>query len=665
MKKLLGKISALFVALVTLFALIGCDLVPQGGKNFPKFKLLAPEVTVDGNGVAAWESVDGAIYYIYTIDGGQERLVDVCRVQLKESETVRVKAVGGEGYADSDFSEPVTYVGGSVPIKLSTPEVTVDANGNAEWTAIANADRYVYVIGSGAEKSTTACTVPLNANESIRVKAVGEGYADSDFSAPVTYEKSDHEHADANNDGVCDTCNESVLEELSFYAVNDLHGKYKDTDTQPGVDEFTTYLKTLYADDEREEILLSSGDMWQGTVESSSNRGQLMTEWMNEVGFVSMTLGNHEYDWGAPVLTPNSKLANFPFLAINVTCNGQPVDYCRASAVVERGGVKVGIIGAIGDCLSSISGDFKKGLAFATGSALTALVKNESTRLRNEEGCDLIVYSIHDGYESSRSTGVISVTDSDIAYYDTELSDGYVDLVFEAHTHQSYILQDEYGVYHMQGGGENRFISCADVSYNTVTAKYSVAPRLINSYDYADSSLKDDPVVETIYKKYFPTNDPYTTVLGVNSSKKQSGDICWQVAKLYYETGVGEWGSQYDIVLGGGYLKTRSPYNLSAGSVTYANLFSILPFDNEIVLGKISGTYLKSKFINSTNADYHVYSTIAAEDVSNGTDYYIVVDSYTSTYSSNHITEVKRLTNGKYARDLLAEFISRGGWEGA
>ncbi|MDE5547979.1 MAG: metallophosphoesterase, partial [Clostridia bacterium] len=251
------------------------------------------------------------------------------------------------------------------------------------------------------------------------------------------------------------------IAKLSFYAVNDLHGKFMDTDTQPGMDEFTAYMKALYSDEAREEILLSSGDMWQGTVESSTNKGQLMTEWMNEVGFVSMTLGNHEYDWGAQVLTPNSELAEFPFLAINVTYNGQAVDYCRASTVVEKSGVKIGIIGAIGDCLSSISGDYTDGLAFATGSELTKLVKTESTRLRKEEGCDFIVYSMHSGYGSSFSTNSIqTVTGREISdYYDTALSKGYVDLVFEGHTHQSYILKDEYGVYHLQGGGENRYVS--------------------------------------------------------------------------------------------------------------------------------------------------------------------------------------------------------------
>ena len=449
--------------------------------------------------------------------------------------------------------------------------------------------------------------------------------------------------------------------ELSFLAVNDLHGKFMDTENQPGVDEFTTYLKKLYEDDKREEILLSSGDMWQGTVESSSNQGKLMTEWMNEVGFVSMTLGNHEYDWGAAVLSPNSELAEFPFLAINVTENGKEVNYCQASTIVEKAGVKIGIIGAIGDCLSSISGDFTDGLKFATGSALTSLVKSEARRLRTDEGCDFIVYSIHDGGSGFNSSGINSVKNKDMEWYDSALSDGYVDLVFEGHSHQGYILKDEYGVYHLQGGGENKYISCADVSFNTNTNEYTVKPKLISSALYASSRLTGDPVVEEIYNKYFSENDPYTTVLGKNKSKKNSGTICEQVAELYYSKGIEVWGDKYDIVLGGGYLKTRNPYDLAAGDVTYADLFSLLPFDNEIVLGKIKGEDLRERFISKTD-NYHSYPYLGWYDVEEDKDYYIVVDSYTSTYRPNKITEVARLGSGTYARDLLAEYVSKGNW---
>lgn len=527
--------------------------------------------------------------------------------------------------------------------KLQTPEVTIAYGGLAEWEEISSAMYYGVIVDDGAEKITPKCQVQLEENQTIRVRAVSgsKNYADSDYSQPKTYHKGD-------------------IAQLSFYAVNDLHGKFMDTDSQPGVDEFTAYLKALYEDTSREEILLASGDMWQGTVESSSNKGQLMTEWMNELGFVSMTLGNHEFDWGADAIRPNSQAAEFPFLAINVTQNGDTVDYCQASTTVERGGVKIGIIGAIGNCLNSISGEHKDGLYFATDGLLTSLVESEAMRLREEVGCDFIVYSIHDGGDGFSSSGVNSVTNRDMKYYDTELSDGYVDLVFEGHSHQSYILQDEYGVYHLQGGGENRYVSCAEVSFNTVTKEYTVTPKLLGRNVYANSSIEGDPVVDEIFGKYFPDSNPYTDVLGRTKYERESGEILNLIAKLYYDKGIETWGSQYDVVLGGGYLNVRSPYFISMGDVTYAELFSVLPFDNEIVLGRISGSDLLSRFFDG--GSYYKYTNLSYSEINNNQDYYIIVDTYTSTYKWNNITEVARLGSGIYARDLLADFVAEGGW---
>ena len=322
--------------------------------------------------------------------------------------------------------------------------------------------------------------------------------------------------------------------------------------------------------------------------------------------------------------------------------------------------MKIGVIGAIGDCLGSISGEFKTGLYFKTGNELTNLVKNEATRLREEENCDLIVYSVHDGGEGY-SSGVNNVENSDMGWYDTSLSDGYVDLVFEAHTHQQYILKDEYGVYHLQGGGENRAVSCAQVEFNTATGKYTVTPRLISNNVYAKSSIADAPVVKSLYRRYFADSDPYENVLGNNVSEWDSTDICDKLAELYLKKGVDTWGDQYDIVLGGGYLNTRSPYDLARGSVTYADVFSLLPFDNAIVLGGISGRYLKSNFL-TPKRNYYSYTNgnIVAADIDDNETYYIIVDSYTSTYAPNHITEVARLGGETYARDLLAEYIAAG-----
>ena len=239
------------------------------------------------------------------------------------------------------------------------------------------------------------------------------------------------DHADGDDNGACDNCLGGVRKTFDFFAVNDLHGKFTDTDTQPGVDELSTYLKKQKQENEN-TLVFSSGDMWQGGAESNLTKGLIITEWMSEMNFTSMTLGNHEYDWGSEYIINNAEAANFPFLAINVYDRetNERVDYCAPSMVVEQNGVKIGIIGAIGDCYSSISSDKVTDVFFKTGSELTNLVKAESNRLR-QAGVDFIVYSLHDGYEDSYSSVVPTLSSSQIGkYYDISLSSGYVDLVF-------------------------------------------------------------------------------------------------------------------------------------------------------------------------------------------------------------------------------------------
>ncbi len=467
-------------------------------------------------------------------------------------------------------------------------------------------------------------------------------------------------HADANDDGYCDYCRDSVIVIVDIYAINDLHGKVNASDSQPGLGPLTTYLKTVMGEN---TILLSTGDMWQGSSESNLTYGALVTDWMSEMGFVSMTLGNHEYDWGESYISANASIAEFPMLAINVydKSTGERAEYATPSVVVSRGGIEIGIIGAIGDCYSSISGDVSGGFEFKTGNELASLVKAESDRLRGM-GVDFIVYSLHDGYGSS-SSGVKNVNSNTIAsYYQSVLSDGYVDLVFEAHTHQSYILLDNGGVYHLQGGGENKGISYTLVSINSANGNSEVKEaKVVASSVYGSYSA--DPIVEELLQKYADEISGAYEVLGRNARYRDDSVVEQVVANLYYQYGIEKWGDQYDIVLGGGFVRTRSPYNLSAGQVTYSDVYSLLPFDNELVLCSIKGSDLKSKFINSSNSDYYIcYGDYNISSIDNNKTYYIVTDTYTSTYAPNRLTHVEVATDGIFARDLVADFIRKGGW---
>lgn len=454
------------------------------------------------------------------------------------------------------------------------------------------------------------------------------------------------------------------LVSFDIYAINDLHGRLADTDDQPGVDELSTYLNRQTGN----RILLSTGDMWQGTSESNLTGGRIITEWMNRMDFTAMTVGGHEFDWGVELLRQNGQLAEFPFLGINVYSRDtdQRVDYCQSSLTVEFDGAQIGIIGAIGDCYYSISSQHTRDIYFKTGSELTALVKAEAEKLR-DQGADFIIYTIHDGYDRNTSdTEAMNVTGGVLKdYYDTALSNGYVDLVFEADSHHWYILKDQHGVYHLQAGGNNDGLAHARVMINKAKGTFEILTAELIS-DSAYKYLNDDPVVAELLDKYREQIAPASKNLGTNPRYRSNEEICQLVADLYCQKGLEKWGSAYDIVLGGGFISCRSPGYLSAGEVCYSQIQSLLPFDNQITLCSIKGSDLVSKFLQTDHHAYYIKTTDYGESIRSSIDpdgtYYVITDGYSAYYPYNHMTVIDVYDENTFARDMVADYIAAGGF---
>ncbi len=509
--------------------------------------------------------------------------------------------------------------------------------------------------GCGAKQSPPTVADPTNGTVTVPSTAPS--------TVPTAGDCTDG-HTDDGNDGFCDRCSAFLLVIVDFYAINDLHGKLADADAHPGLDELSTYLEDARETNDH-TVLLSAGDMWQGSSESNLTQGLILTDWMNEMGFAAMAMGNHEYDWGRDPIEKNDTQAQFPFLAINIYDRetNKQVSYCESSTVVDLGALQIGIIGAVGDCYSSISADKVEDVYFKTGSDLTALVKAESDKLR-ENGADYIVYLLHDGYTSSKS-GTTSVSSKQLkGYYDTALSQGSVDLVFEGHTHQQYVLTDSYGVYHLQGGGDNEGISHVEVAINSANGKSKVqTAQLVSTKEYA--GYDDHPIVEELLNKYADQVSIGTQVLGTNRVNRNSSYMEQLAADLYYQAGMSRWGDRYNIVLGGGFISVRDPRYLAAGDVTYGMLYSLFPFDNQLVLCSIQGEDLASRFFGGNDRYYISYGDYGRQlkdNIDPNQTYYVVVDTYSLLYGPNKLTEVERYDENVYARDLLTNYAKAGGF---
>lgn len=101
-------------------------------------------------------------------------------------------------------------------------------------------------------------------------------------------------------------------------------------------------------------FLFDSGDMFTGML-SNLTRGEALMEMMTSMGYDAMAIGNHEFDYGSENFTRQMHRVAFPVLAANVFYKGTRRYYSRPYAVIERNGLRVAVIGIIGEDARSVA----------------------------------------------------------------------------------------------------------------------------------------------------------------------------------------------------------------------------------------------------------------------------------------------------------------------
>jgi 5'-nucleotidase / UDP-sugar diphosphatase len=141
---------------------------------------------------------------------------------------------------------------------------------------------------------------------------------------------------------------------LTILHVNDFHGRilpYLDKAVDPmNQSGGAAYLAEAINNERRKNpdgtILLSAGDMFQGTPISNLNRGKPVIEFMNMIGFDAMAMGNHELDWGLEVFGNIALGARFPVLSANIVDDGgRTLNGVKPFVIIERKGFKIAVIG--------------------------------------------------------------------------------------------------------------------------------------------------------------------------------------------------------------------------------------------------------------------------------------------------------------------------------
>jgi len=146
---------------------------------------------------------------------------------------------------------------------------------------------------------------------------------------------------------------------IVILGTSDLHGSVNNYDyftdgqatgsAQRGLTKILTYVNAIRATNPNNTILIDNGDTIQGNplayyfnmIDTSVENPLAVA--MKKMGYVSMTVGNHEFNYGPAVFNKFKAEAGFPMLSANVTgCT----DYTFQPYVIQDlGGVQVGILG--------------------------------------------------------------------------------------------------------------------------------------------------------------------------------------------------------------------------------------------------------------------------------------------------------------------------------
>lgn len=147
-------------------------------------------------------------------------------------------------------------------------------------------------------------------------------------------------------------------------------------------------------------LLLSAGDMFQGTPVSDFFQGRPVIEVMNRLGFDAMALGNHEFDWGRQALAGIIKGARFPVLSANIVDQGgRYLPGVKPYVIIERKGIRIALIGVTTtETLHATKEENVRGLSFLDPMRVVPRVLKEVRR----QGARVIVLVSHLGLDRDR-----------------------------------------------------------------------------------------------------------------------------------------------------------------------------------------------------------------------------------------------------------------------
>jgi 5'-nucleotidase len=183
---------------------------------------------------------------------------------------------------------------------------------------------------------------------------------------------------------------------------------------------------------EKNVLLLDSGDVFQGTPYFNKFGGELEFKLMSEMKYDASTLGNHDFDAGINGFIKQLPHASFPFLNCNYDFTDTAMEgKILPSKIFKYDDVKIGVFGVGIELQGLVPKDLCSGVRY-NDPIINA--NKMAKHLKYEQGCDLVICLSHLGYKYEEK----KVSDMDLAYQSRNIN-----LILGGHTHTFFTKPEE------------------------------------------------------------------------------------------------------------------------------------------------------------------------------------------------------------------------------
>ncbi len=362
---------------------------------------------------------------------------------------------------------------------------------------------------------------------------------------------------------------------LYVATINDMHANI---DNMPKLAYVLDSLRAVHPD----MLLFTAGDNRSGNPinDRYDEPARPMAELMKALGFNLGTFGNHEWDSGVEALKNVVDVAGFPFVCANVTFDDSINMQSSPYVIIERNGLKIGVIGAIQLGLNGLP-DFHPNKAAGSHFRPIEEVLPEYLFLRDE--CNALFLLSHCGFEE-----------------DMELAQQFpqFDAIFGGHTHtlsNDNMLSN--GVLVTQAMNRVKYLTLSTFTFDKEGKMIAKESHNIPIASAQGTNADIQAMVDG-----YNQNDVFQKVVGYNDAAIEDCYECLGCLMADADRAIA--GADMAFQNYGGVRFDT----LSVRPILLKDIFSLDPFDNDLVLFNMTGQeivdFLGVSFLTDKGPNY-------------------------------------------------------------